>query len=588
MALFRNVNLYALAFIFVLPLFIDSYTAYEVGLYLIFGLAALSVASCWGQAGFLPLGQAVFFGLGAYLYGYVNIDQSSILSVASGLFFALLVPALLAYVLGKLVFSRTSSSGPYFSLITLAIAMLATQLALVFDGVTGGFNGLNGISDIPGTDRYENLYWVIAGAVALVLLSLQYIENTPFGLLLNAIRDNEERVDLLGYKSDQLKSIVFALSAAVSGLAGAIYSVHQGIVTPQALGFFLSAEFVIWAAVGGRFTLVGPIAGALMMGMVSSELKDTFPYWEVIVASIFIVVVLFLPKGLFGRLPSTKSRTENENAEGDNTNGGNARGGNAREDDSPQTPERQATLVINNASVSVGAVNILSSLDMRLGGKGIQCLIGPNGAGKTSAFNTMTGALPLSSGSLVWNGERFTPRKPYDAARQGIGRKLQIPCVFPSLTVEQNIHLALWASRFNQQSLFRTAKYGRRSVSLNAFYEAMPFLERGEVLAGSLSVGQRQMLDFAMTCLTDPDLLLLDEPCAGLSPVETKTLINIIKDYIAREGKPCVIIEHDMQVVEKLADEVLVMNQGSMLCFGSFEFVRANEGVRNIYAGGTK
>ncbi|EOD79610.1 hypothetical protein D515_01404 [Grimontia indica] len=573
MASFRNVNFYAIAFIFALPLFIDSFTAYEVGLYLIFGLAALSVASCWGQAGFLPLGQAAFFGLGAYLYGYVNVEQASVFSVVEGLVLALLVPALLAFALGKLVFSRTSSSGPYFSLITLAVAMLATQLALVFDGVTGGFNGLNGINDIPGTDRYENLYWVIAGAVAVVLLSLQYLENTPFGLLLNAIRDNEQRVDLLGYKSDQLKSTVFAISAAVSGLAGALYSVHQGIVTPQALGFFLSAEFVIWAAVGGRFTLIGPIAGALAMGMVSSELKETFPYWEVIVATIFILVVLFLPKGLLGWLPATKTRIEDDKLE---------------EETDSCPPEKRVTLAIKDVSVSVGAVNILSSLDMRLGGKGIQCLIGPNGAGKTSAFNTMTGVLPLSSGNLVWNGERFRPRKPYDAARQGIGRKLQIPCVFPSLSVEENIHLAMWASRSNKKPLFRVAKYGKRSASLNALYEAMPFLEQGEVLAGSLSVGQRQMLDFTMTCLAEPDLLLLDEPCAGLSPVETKTLIDIIKNYIARERKPCVIIEHDMQVVEKLADEVLVMNQGSMLCFGSFDFVRENEEVRAIYAGGTK
>ncbi|CZF82728.1 branched-chain amino acid ABC transporter ATP-binding protein/permease [Grimontia marina] len=573
MASFHNVNFYALAFIFALPLFIDSFTAYEVGLYLIFGLAALSVASCWGQAGFLPLGQAAFFGLGAYLYGYVNVEQASVFSVVEGLFLALLVPALLSFALGKLVFSRTSSSGPYFSLITLAVAMLATQLALVFDGVTGGFNGLNGINDIPGTDRYENLYWVIAGAVAVVLLSLQYLENTPFGLLLNAIRDNEQRVDLLGYKSDQLKSIVFAISAAVSGLAGALYSVHQGIVTPQALGFFLSAEFVIWAAVGGRFTLVGPIAGALVMGMVSSELKASFPYWEVIVASIFIVVVLFLPKGLLGWLPSTKTRIEDDKIE---------------EDTGSCPLERRVSLTVNDVSVSIGAVNILTSLEMRLGGQGIQCLIGPNGAGKTSAFNTMTGALPLSSGNLLWNGERFHPRKPYDAARQGIGRKLQIPCVFSSLSVEENIHLAMWASRSNKKSLFRVAKYGKRSASLNALYEAMPFLEQGEVLAGSLSVGQRQMLDFTMTCLAEPDLLLLDEPCAGLSPVETKTLIDIIKNYIARERKPCVIIEHDMQVVEKLADEVLVMNQGSMLCFGSFDFVRENEEVRAIYAGGTK
>ncbi|MGF1705572.1 ABC transporter permease subunit [Enterovibrio baiacu] len=574
MALFRNVNTYAVAALFGLPLFIDSYTAYEVGLYLIFGLAALSVSLCWGKAGFLPLGQAVFFGLGAYAFGYVNQGEATVPSALLGTVYALLLPALAAYLLGRLVFSRTASAGPYFSLITLAVAMLATQLALVFDGVTGGFNGLNSISDLPGTDRYENLYWVIAAVVGVILLIMQYMDNTPFGLLLNAIRDNEQRVDLLGYKSDHLKSAVFAISAAVSGLAGALYAAHQGIVTPTALGFFLSAEFVIWAAVGGRFILIGPIAGAVVMGMVSSELKETFPYWEVIVATIFILVVLFLPKGLLGWLPTCKSRKYADNS--------------AAVVCESTPPDGCAELEMDNACVSIGEVSILSTLQMRLGGKGVQCLIGPNGAGKTSAFNTMTGVLPLSSGSLIWKGERFHPKKAYDAACQGIGRKLQIPSVFPTLTVEENIHLALWARRSYSRSMYLSAEYGHVTASLAAFYDAIPFLKEGKVSAGELSVGQRQLLDFVMTCVSEPDLLLLDEPCAGLSPVETTSLINIIKDYVAREEKPCVIIEHDMQVVEKLADEVLVMNHGSMLCLGSFESVRANTDVRSIYAGGTK
>ena len=286
------------------PLLWGSYTAYELGLYLIYGMVAQGVALCWGRAGFLPLGQALFFGIGAYIAGAaLSTFGNGWLVVVLAVIAASLLPALLAGSVGALVFSRQIGSGPYFSLITLALAMLGFQLANSMEEVTGGFNGMTGIPDLlPGVGRFERLYYVIVAFLGITTLTLGYLLRTPFGQLLSAISQNEERLQFFGFNTSLLKAAAFAISAGIAGFAGALYAPHQGIVTPQAVGFLLSAEFVIWTAVGGRKGLAGPVLGAVAIGFLASALRDDFLYWEVVVAIVFIGVVLRWPSGMAGML----------------------------------------------------------------------------------------------------------------------------------------------------------------------------------------------------------------------------------------------------------------------------------------------
>ncbi len=576
----RSVSVIAFAGLLAVPFALDSFTAYQLGLYLLYGMVGQGIALCWGRTGFLPLGQALFFGIGAYVAGAVLRTDAGWLLILPTVLLACLVPALLAGIVGALVFNRQIGSGPYFSLITLALAMLGFQLANSMDELTGGFNGMTGISGLPGIDTYETLYFVIVGALAVVTLGLAHVLRAPFGQLLSAIRDNEERLQFFGFNTGLMKALAFAISGGVAGLAGALYAPHQGIVTPQAVGFLLSAELVIWTAVGGRASLAGPVIGAVLIGFLAAGLRDSFRFWEVVVALVFIVVVLRLPDGLVGLGHAALRKaglSPNARAHGQRTAMVAAR-------DSAKAPD----LTFRQVDASAGSVTILNDLDFTIDRTGIHCIIGPNGAGKTSALNAMTGRLPVTGGRIEWRGQQLARTRPYRAASLAIGRKFQIPSVFSELTIEQNIDIALWANRLPVRQQFSMAAYLWGSPLLEELEERFPFLREEDAAAGSLSVGQRQMLDFAMTFLAEPDLILLDEPCAGLSASETADMIAAIAALNARTGATSIIIEHDMNVVEQLSDHVIVMENGAVLANGTMQEIRANPEVQKVYAGGTK
>ena len=568
------------------PFVWSSFTAYELGLYLLYGMVGQGIALCWGRAGFLPLGQALFFGIGAYLAGagLKSLGGGSwlLLPVLAG---ACLIPALLAGAVGALVFDRQVGSGPYFSLITLALAMLGFQLANSMVEVTGGFNGMTGIPELAGIDPFEHLYYVIVAALAVTTAVSGYLARSPFGQLLAAIAQNEERLQYFGFRTSRLKAVAFAISAGMAGLAGALYAPHQGIVTPQAVGFLLSAELVIWTAVGGRTSLAGPVLGAVAIGFLASGLRDTFLYWEVAVALVFVIVVLRWPAGVAGMLQSAAARAIGR------------RGGPAGSRE--RAPERRITLPapagkpspklrFEAVDVTVGSVEILRGLSFEIDAKAIHCMIGPNGAGKTSALNALTGKLPLAAGDIRWAGASLSGERPYGTAARGIGRKFQVPSIFPALTIGQNVDIAIWANRLRAADLFRLTPYRWRTDLLGRLESRFPFLRDDGQPAGTLSVGERQMLDFALTMLAEPDLVLLDEPCAGLSVEETARMTEAIAELTAEIGATGIIIEHDMQVVERLSDHVLVLHQGRLLASGTMDEVRNDPAVQAVYAGGSK
>jgi len=572
----RGVSLLALAGLLAVPVLWDFFTAYQLGLFLLYGMVGQGIALCWGRAGFLPLGQALFFGIGAYVAGAALRDGGGWATLIPAFLLACLLPALLAGLVGALVFGRRIGSGPYFSLITLALAMLGFQLANSMQDITGGFNGMTGIAGLPGIGTYDTLYFVIVAAVAGVSGLLAHVLRSPFGQLLSAVRENEERLQFFGFNTGLLKAVAFAVSGGVAGLAGALYAPHQGIVTPQAVGFLLSAELVIWTAVGGRASLAGPVIGAVLIGFLAAGLRDTVRYWEVVVALVFLVVVLRLPGGLAGLAEPAFRRFASRDER-------------VRDTLLPARRNRDAPdLVFRAVHASAGPVTILNGLDFHIARQGVHCIIGPNGAGKTSALNAMTGKLPTDGGTMKWHGRSLAGIRPYRAAALGIGRKFQIPSVFPGLTIGQNIDIAIWANRMRPALWFSMTPYRWRTDLLDDLDHRFPFLSDETRLSGSLSVGQRQMLDGAMTFLAEPELVLLDEPCAGLSAAETSHMIEAIAALNTQIHATCIIIEHDMSVVERLSDHVIVMNEGKVLANGTMRAVRDDPAVQRVYAGGTK
>lgn len=560
-----------------LPFASNEFVAYQVALFLIYGIATQGVALCWGRLGFLPLGHALFFGLGAYLAGGILKAAQAQAAWYAALPLALLLPALLAYLVARLVFARSHRSGPFFSLITLAMTMLGFLAAQQWSGVTGGFNGLSGIPDLPGTERYSTLYWTVAACAVASTAGLGLLLRRPLGVLWSAVALNEDRLQLFGFATDRIKAHAYALSALLAAAAGLLFAAHQGIVTPLAMGFVLSTEFVIWAAVGGKASPLGALLGAVLVGYASSELRDHFASWEVFVGLLFVAVVRFLPEGVAG-LGARWFGTAQAAALPPPV-----------EAPARQGKEQEVRLSFEGVACGQGGVKILDGLDLSLQGPGLRCVIGPNGAGKTSTFNAMTGRLPVRAGRILLDGADISGETAWRIARRGVGRKLQIPSVFGALSVRHNLALALWAGRLGPLAALTRSPLGWNSGLQHELLLQFPALrEQLDLPAASLSQGQRQALEFVMTVLPEPRLVLLDEPCAGLSPAETHQMIGVIRMAVAKLQAAALVIEHDIGAVAAIGGEVFVLHQGRRLAQGSLAQIQADAAVRAVYAGGHK
>jgi branched-chain amino acid transport system permease protein len=561
----------------VLPLVLSQFWAYQLGLYGLYAVAAVGVGLCWGQAGFLPLGQGLFFGLSAYLSGLAFIAfQDNLLVAVLALPFAVLAAGALAHVIGTVVFRRPDQSGAYFSMITLALCLLAFQIATSWNSVTGGFNGLKGIPGIPGLDDFSDVYYVSAGVLLAVLALGGWFYIAPIGVLWRALAQNERRLQLFGFNTNQLKSVAFGVSGLMAGVGGAIYAPQQGLVTPQVVGFGLSADLVIWAAVGGRGSLLGPVIGTLVVGSLTAELRDTLPFWEVLMALFFIAIVLVFPKGIAGLAEPfarfLKPRT-------------NRPALSAPKSTADKPPAR---LTIEGVGVHVGEVTILDQLSLDFEQAGIFCVIGPNGAGKTSMFNVVSGELAVASGRIGLGGSDIVGLASHRVSSLGVARKLQIPSVFPELSIADNLAVALWSGRAAKLQLLDPRLRRWTTPMLQELQARYPFLGSGVRKAAELSHGEQQILELAMALLTEPRVLLLDEPCAGLSPAETAAVMEIVRWAAQRLGGAIIIIEHDMSLVKELAEVVYVLHNGTLLAKGSVAAIQADPKVRAVYVGGEK
>src|SRR4029078_13365964 len=210
----------------------------------------------------------------AYLSGlaFVAFADTPIIAVLI-LPFAAVAAGLLAYRMGILVFRRSGESGAYFSMITLALVLLAFQIATSWNSVTGGFNGLKGIPELPGLDDISDVYYLSAVILLVVLAFGGWLYNAPIGVLWRALAQNERRLQLFGFDTNQLKAVAFGISGLMAAIGGAIYAPQQGIVPPQVIGFGLSADLVIWAAVGGRASLFGPVIGTLLVRSLAPQMR---------------------------------------------------------------------------------------------------------------------------------------------------------------------------------------------------------------------------------------------------------------------------------------------------------------------------
>jgi urea ABC transporter permease protein UrtC len=307
-------SLAALAVFVALPLLAPRYLLSDLSIYFTYAIFAASLAFAWGHCGLLVLGHAVSFGIGAYAMSVVTLGMlpglPDIRSTWLGLIAAMAVPGLVALILGAFFFGGRSLKGPFFGIVTLALAVLAERLAMN-SGWLGGNNGLMSVPPITlglnggGPEIYDALpvYAIMLAALALVLALLRAITKSRFGLTLAALRENELRAQSLGHDVARLKTFAFALSGMLAGLAGALFVVQFGFASPSLIGFSLSAEVLIWTALGGRGHPIAAALGAITLRFLDAQFSGGLgPVWPLILGLLFMASVVLLPRGLYGEI----------------------------------------------------------------------------------------------------------------------------------------------------------------------------------------------------------------------------------------------------------------------------------------------
>ncbi|MER6173891.1 urea ABC transporter permease subunit UrtC [Streptosporangium sp. NPDC001681] len=317
----------------VAPLLLEPFRLGLLAKYLCFAIIALGIGLAWGQGGMLVLGQGVFFGLGGYAMGmhlklvdaqgdlpdfmvWSGVEQLPALwkpfaNPVFALAMVVLGPMLIATVLGLLVF-RQRVRGAYFAILTQALAAAFVILLVGQQGLTGGTNGLTNFFDLFGQDlaadsTQRGLYFVVAIVTGLLYLGARQLVGSRFGRLLVAIRDGEDRVRFLGYDPARVKTVVFAISAGMAGLAGALFVPVVGIISPALLGVVPSLELVVAVAVGGRFALAGAVLGAVVMGYAKTSFSEQFADgWLYLQGALFILVMTLAPRGILGLAASAR------------------------------------------------------------------------------------------------------------------------------------------------------------------------------------------------------------------------------------------------------------------------------------------
>nr|WP_179612883.1 ATP-binding cassette domain-containing protein [Rhizobium leguminosarum] len=556
------------------PMFLGRFSLNVLTRSMIYAMLAITVDLLWGYTGVLTFGQAAFFGVGAYATAMVltHIGASPALFVIA-LVAAVLVPLVLGLAVGWLSFYH-GSTPLYATVISLVVPIVVTQL--VFSGGiwTGSSSGLVGYDTLPlGLPGYFRL----SGAclLALAVVAIVFVRSDA-GRLLVAIRDNEARVAYLGMNPARLKIVLTGVLAGVCGLAGFLYANASGVVAPENTGFVFGTELVVWTALGGRGTIIGPMFGAIGIDYLSASLSGDLPFlWQLIVGALFVVMIILLPGGL-ASLVTRFLKTANSNSTLKSLPTRIV----ARNGPAPG----KSLLAIRGLGKSYGSLSVLKGIDLEIGAGELVSLVGPNGAGKTTLMRCLSDGTEKVEGQVDVIGTNIAGRAPERIVALGVGRKFQVASIFDSMTIGECLKMAR-LSRETPNPMRSSAEIilPPAAAEILTLTGMAGMLDKPVVL---LSHGQRQALELAMVVALEPRIILLDEPTAGLTKTERMTIGTILKKLTDEMGFAAILVEHDLDFVREISSRIVVLHQGKLVLDGTVNDVVNSETVRTIYAGG--
>src|SRR5881394_3092262 len=411
----------------------------------IFAMACMALNVLVGYTGLVSFGHGAWFGLAAYCAGVAQRELfkgSFVLPLLTGLVAVLA----LAFVFGFLILRRR---GVYFSLLTLALSAMLYTVAFRWTEVTGGENGLGGITRPTAFGvAFENpvaFYCGVAAIAYVALLLLWRFHRSPLGSVLVAIRDNEQRARFLGYPVNRYKLVAFTASAGLTGLAGVLLLFNNRMTSADPISVAFSGELLAMVIIGGMRSFLGPALGALFFVIFRDSLSRMTEDWLLYFGLLFVAFVVFSPEGLVGLYERLTRRWRKEQAldaamaqrqAGEVTLPAFLR---------PAEHVEGAILEVEGLSKSFGGIHAVRGASFKVRDRTLHALIGPNGAGKTTAFNLISGMFRPDAGKITLAGRAVAGLTPEKITRAGVGRSFQITNLFQSLTVQENVRLAIQA-----------------------------------------------------------------------------------------------------------------------------------------------
>jgi branched-chain amino acid transport system permease protein len=608
---------------------------------LTFAALALGLNIVVGLAGLLDLGYAAFFAIGAYTYGaaaswQITPDWSSFWEpfqwlglvarfhetggdvVHFQVSFWLMMPvaaAVTAFFGVLFGFPTVRLKGDYLAIVTLGFGEIVPIVARNIPSVTNGAMGLNGVAAPQlfgwsfGVDATP-YYYVGLALVAFLILTSQRLKFSRIGRAWMAIREDEIAAAAMGVNRTKMKLLAFATGAAFAGATGTLFVAKLQTATPEMFGFPVSVMILVMIVFGGIGSVWGVVVGALILQMLQSWFLEDLTGWlhslgrlihvdwlqqvelassiELIFGLILVFMMLYRREGLIPATRRVAALTIEEQVAAPTRGGFEGLKGLGAIDERRTGP----LLEIAGLTVRFGGLVALREVSLAVPAHSVLAVIGPNGSGKSTLFNAVTGLVPAEAGKIRFAGAEITRQPPHVVLDRGIARTFQNLRLFPNLTVLENVLIGMHARLETGavEALLRLPRTRReeheareRAMEILAVF-GNRLLPRVDHVVSSLSYANRRRVEIARALASQPKLLLLDEPTAGMNPAETLELADQIKSLNGL-GLSIVLIEHKLDVVVNLASRVIVLDHGEKIAEGSPAEVRRDEEVIRAYLG---
>ncbi len=554
---------------------------------LVFAILAMSLDILLGYTGLASMGHAAYLGMGAYLAAILATKYQFGLDWTFW-FVILFGPLLGAATAAFFGLFAIRATGVYFIMITLALSQCVWGLAYRWNSLTGGDNGINIVRrpsiGVALSNNVTFFYLVLAFFCASLLIMYLFVRS-PFGRSLKGIRERELRMGILGYNVWLHKYMAFIIAGAFGGLSGVLWAHTNGIVTPEDVNITTSIDALLVVVLGGAGTLVGGLIGSAVVLVLREYLSTLVPWWQYVLGVVFVLTIFYLPTGLMGlpkRIRNMLVRPSRTSTPPLTTAPPSVPQSIVNQD--IQASQAEPILELQGLSKGFHGLHAVRDVTLQIRPGERKAIIGPNGAGKTTLFNLITGIYPVTSGQVLLFGRDVTSWPSHRRASLGMARTFQVTSLFPTLSVLDNVLLAINGPLRSKFVMWRMdTSYREMYEKAYRLLGQVDFLDRKDVEVQNLSHGEQRQLEIVLGLASDPKILLLDEPAAGLSSGESTEMAEFLTKLDPKLA--ILLIEHDMDVVFDVADEISVLHFGEILESGAPENIKKSRRVQEIYLG---